>query len=228
MLGLPQAEQGEAKMVDPIQRPNPAPMGSQVRQDQAGPSFSLPEFSDALVPSLTPYPMAALEHLLGLQEGQCGFHQDGDIARHSLGLGQAPLAGAGSEGVSTGQETTEADLSRFVGRSVGSGQCVALVRAANPDLGSTHGWTGGSPVQGNTAIKPGTAIATFDSSNRYANKMDGSSHAAIYLGQDERGIQVVDQWAGSTAGVRTIAWGSPGATAANTGAAFKVVETTRA
>ena len=78
-------------------------------------------------------------------------------------------------------------------------------------------------VRGNTGLQPGTAIATFDGSARYANATDGSSHAAIYLGQNERGIQVMDQWAGSTAAVRTITSTNPGGKAANTGSAFHVV-----
>ena len=37
---------------------------------------------------------------------------------------------------------------------------------------------------------------------------------------------VMDQWAGSGASVRTIPWSNPGAAAANTGTAFRVVRTT--
>ena len=44
------------------------------------------------------------------------------------------------------------------------------------------------PVQGNTNIRPGTAIATFDKDGHY------NGHAAIYLGQDADGIQAIDQW----------------------------------
>ena len=117
-----------------------------------------------------------------------------------------------------------ADYAQYVGRSVGSGQCVALVQATNPSIGPTRNWQCGAPVQGNTDLRPGTIIATFDSSNRYANAMDGSSHAAIYLGQNERGIQVMDQWAGNTAAARTIPWTNPGGVAANTGTAFHVVQ----
>lgn len=40
----------------------------------------------------------------------------------------------------------------------------------------------------------GTAIATFDEQGRYINDTTGKSHAAIYLGQDPTGIQVLDQW----------------------------------
>lgn len=43
-------------------------------------------------------------------------------------------------------------------------------------------------MQGNDAIKPGTAIATFDKNGHY------EGHAAIYLGQDKNGIRVIDQW----------------------------------
>ncbi|WP_216851345.1 BPSL0067 family protein [Acidisphaera sp. L21] len=203
-------------MVDPVQRPNPAPTIAQVRSDSTAPAFAMPEISDALIPSLAPYSLVALQHLLGIQEGQFGVAH-GDATLQSGVSGTGPV---------NGRPIVATDIDRFMGRSVGSGQCVALVQAANPDIGSTHCWSGGTPVRGNTNLQAGTVIATFDSGNRYANHTDGSSHAAIYLGQNEQGIQVVDQWAGSTAAVRTIAWNTPGATAANTGSAFKVVEST--
>jgi hypothetical protein len=71
--------------------------------------------------------------------------------------------------------------------SVGTGECVALVQRATgaPQTGE---WQPGVPVQGNTGIRPGSAIGTFDDNGHY----DG--HAAIYLWQDEHGIHVVDQW----------------------------------
>ncbi len=116
------------------------------------------------------------------------------------------------------------ELGGLLGRSVGSGQCVALVQAANPALGHTSGWSPGAAVQGNLSLKPGTPIATF-TGDRYANATDGSSHAAIYLGQDARGMTVLDQWAGSSAAVRTIPWSNPGSAPANTGTAFRVVKT---
>jgi len=115
------------------------------------------------------------------------------------------------------------DYAQYVGRSVGSGQCVALVQAANPSIGSTRNWQCGVPVQGNSDLRPGTIIATFDGSDRYANTLDGRSHAAIYLGQNDRGIQVMDQWAGNTAAARTIPWTNPRGIIANTGKAFHVV-----
>lgn len=117
-----------------------------------------------------------------------------------------------------------ADFAQYLGRSTGSGQCVALVQAASPGIGPTRTWKCGPPVQGNADLRPGTAIATFNSADRYANATDGSSHAAIYLGQNERGIQVMDQWAGSAAAVRTIPWNNPSGVAANTGTAFHVVQ----
>ena len=117
-----------------------------------------------------------------------------------------------------------ADFARYLGRSAGSGQCVALVQAASPGIGPTRNWRCGPPVRGNTDLRPGTAIATFNAADRYANATDGSSHAAIYLGQNERGIQVMDQWAGSAAAVRTIPWSNPSGVAANTGTAFHVVQ----
>ncbi len=115
------------------------------------------------------------------------------------------------------------DLTDLLGRSVGSGQCVALVRAAQPAVGPTATWQAGASIQGNAALVPGTPIATFDGAGRYANATDGSSHAAVYLGQDARGMTVLDQWAGSAASVRTIPWTHPDSVAANTGKAFRVI-----
>jgi len=125
-----------------------------------------------------------------------------------------------------GGRTGAAGCANFIGRSSGSGQCVALVHAVAPSIGSTHTWVRGAPVKGNAGIQPGTPIATFGSSGRYENATDGRSHAAIYLGQNAQGIQVMDQWAGSPAAMRTIRWTNPGGKAADTGTAFHVVRST--
>jgi len=78
-------------------------------------------------------------------------------------------------------------------KPVGSGECVALVQApSGAKAPLTSEWKQGDMVQGNTGIKPGTVIATFDKNGRYTNSKE--SHAAIYLGQDEHGIHVIDQW----------------------------------
>ena len=71
--------------------------------------------------------------------------------------------------------------------SVGTGECVPLVQQAT-GAPLTRQWRPGVTVRGNTAIRPGTAIATFYENGRY------SGHAAIYLGQDENGVRVLDQW----------------------------------
>jgi hypothetical protein len=87
-----------------------------------------------------------------------------------------------------------ADPERWIGQpSVGSGQCVALVQQAT-GAPLTAPWRRGALVRGNMALRPGTAIATFDSDGRYGNHTDGRSHAAIYLGQDAHGIRVIAQW----------------------------------
>lgn len=83
----------------------------------------------------------------------------------------------------------------YIGQSVGSGQCVAFTQKA-ANMPRTAVWRRGALVKGNTSIPPGTAIATFGVDGRYGNHTDGRSHAAIYLGQDENGIQVLDQWMG--------------------------------
>lgn len=137
--------------------------------------------------------------------------------------GAAAAGGIIPASVGAGGASIAAGYERFLGQSVGSGQCVALVQAADPNVGLTRTWTQGEQVMGNTNLKPGTAIATFDGSGRYANATDGSSHAAIYLGQNAQGIQVQDQWLNHAASVRTIPWNNSTG-AANTGSQFYVIQ----
>lgn len=109
---------------------------------------------------------------------------------------------------------------RRLGRSVGSGECVALVQAwaGAPNTGS---WRQGIKVRGNEhLITKGTAIATFINGQYPSN--DTGNHAAIYLGQNELGIQVIDQWSGQSSHRRTIRWNGQGRS--NDGDAFYVID----
>ena len=81
------------------------------------------------------------------------------------------------------------------GKLVGNGQCVTFIHAAVLTPPSSA-WALGAKANGNLAIPPGTVIAMFDQGGHYGNHLDGRSHAAIYLGQDATGIQVLDQWKG--------------------------------
>lgn len=126
--------------------------------------------------------------------------------------------GPGGNGTSVATSWTQ-----YLGQHVGDGECVALVQKADPAVGLTRTWAPGNQVQGNTELRPGTTIATFGQSGRYENRRDGSSHAAIYLGQNAQGIQVMDQWSNYAASYRTIPWTNPSGKAANTGSVFRVV-----
>ena len=119
----------------------------------------------------------------------------------------------------------------YLNTSVGSGQCVALVQhAAGAPL--TRAWMPGPVVKGATDLPRGTVIAVFDADGRYGNHTDHTSHAAIYLGQDERGIRVIDQWVGKhgrkPASERTLFWAdrnpNPHPYASDNGDRFNVVE----
>jgi hypothetical protein len=55
------------------------------------------------------------------------------------------------------------NYSQYLNQNVETGPCVALVRAADSSVGLTGTLTQGSAVQGNTALQPGTVIATFGS-----------------------------------------------------------------
>lgn len=191
----------------------------------AGSGFSVPGFPGGVPPSgaFTPYAGAqgavaqgaasgGVGGLLGLQEASRAAPVRGIAAGGTAGAASADACGFVAAG-----------YGRFVGRSAGSGQCVALVQATNPELGPTRGWAPGAAVQPGGALQPGTVIATFNGAGRYANATDGSSHAAIYLGQDARGIQVIDQWAGRAAAPRTIPWSNPGGAPVDVAGNYRVV-----
>lgn len=76
---------------------------------------------------------------------------------------------------------------------VGTQQCVALVQAF-AKAPRTLAWKQGQSVRGNLLLAKGTAIATFED-GVYKSKPHGN-HAALYLGQDQGGIWVMDQWHG--------------------------------
>ncbi|WP_244122261.1 BPSL0067 family protein [Burkholderia latens] len=73
----------------------------------------------------------------------------------------------------------------------GDGACVALVKAYT-NVGATSGWRPEKTVKGDSTIRPGTVIATFEN-ERYPNRSYGN-RAAFYLSQDSKGIYVVEQW----------------------------------
>ena len=121
-----------------------------------------------------------------------------------VGTGGDGGSGYGGTGNGVAGATLAKNYSDFVGQSVGSGECVALVQASS-DVGHTSTWSPGAQVQGNTDLAAGTVIATFGDDGSYTNTY-GQSHAAIYLGQNSAGIQVEDQWLGQPAQIRTIPW----------------------
>lgn len=91
------------------------------------------------------------------------------------------------------------DITPYVDRQIGSGECVDLLSAcANTPL--TKNWRKGGKVMGKD-IPTGTAIATFRR-GRYPNKR--GYHAAIYVSQTDEGIYVWDQWRGKPVHLRFI------------------------
>jgi hypothetical protein len=114
--------------------------------------------------------------------------------------------GGGGDGGGKGVDgaTIAHDYQGLEGQVVGSGQCVALAQATS-DVGLTATWSPGDLVQGNNDLAYGTVIATFGPDGDYTNT-PGQSHTAIYLGQDDAGIWVEDQWVGQVAHERHIDW----------------------
>ena len=99
------------------------------------------------------------------------------------------------------------------------GQCVSYVKQVCNDLPNTKEWRRGTLVKGQTTLAKGTVIATFNAKAKY------SGHAAIYVSQDETGIQVFDQYRTQPnpkpVGPRTLSWTGSGV---NDGNKYHVVE----
>jgi hypothetical protein len=111
----------------------------------------------------------------------------------------------------------------WLGKTVPDGQCVAYVKLA-AGTPATPAWKRGVLVKGNSTIRSGTVIATFDPNGKYGNHVDGRSHAAIYLRQDAQGITVLDQWVGQPVHQRLLRFGVAGAKPVNDGNQFYVVD----
>jgi hypothetical protein len=110
----------------------------------------------------------------------------------------------------------------------GDTQCVELIFQAFPDASgtSTLSWREGTKItKSDLTIVSGTAIATFVD-GKYSQLGSPNQHAAVYLGQDQHGIQVLDQWKGKMDGVsaRTIYWKPIKPGLSNDGNAFSVIE----
>lgn len=97
-----------------------------------------------------------------------------------------------------GQQITDLIKNGYIKDDNGEAQCVQLVKTA-VGAPATAEWRPGMKVTKGANIPPGTVIATFVDGRYPSGKakpgetIAGSRHAAIYLGQDENGIWVVDQ-----------------------------------
>ena len=93
----------------------------------------------------------------------------------------------------------------YLGKKVGSGDCVALVQTI-ANAPSTAIWRPGIQVvtASSTLITKGTVIATLTDGFYPTPPSDG--HAAIYLGQDHDNIYVLDQWVGQPVHYRKISY----------------------
>ncbi len=103
-------------------------------------------------------------------------------------------------------------------------ECVEFIRQTL-SAPATRFWKEGRKItKGDLTPLSGTAIATFVD-GKYPQEGNTGKHAAIYLGQDKDGIQVLDQWKKQGhVEKRTIPWKplSPGAS--NDGSKFSIIE----
>lgn len=124
----------------------------------------------------------------------------------AAGNGAAPVMLGAAAPITPGGPYVAQTPGQWLGKSVPNGQCVAYVKlvAGAPQ---TARWRRGNAVRRNSNLPSGTAIATFDPDGTYGNHVDGRSHAAIYISQDEHGLVVYDQWARQVVHQRTIRFG---------------------
>lgn len=108
----------------------------------------------------------------------------------------------------------------YAGQQVGDGHCVSLIKLC-ANAPNTNFWRPGEKVQGRHQLAPGTVIATFKN-KRYPNR--SGYHAAIYIGQDEQGIWVWDQWLGMPVHQRLIRYRKDQASASNSAQDYRVVK----
>jgi hypothetical protein len=102
-----------------------------------------------------------------------------------------------------------------------SHECVGLVKLA-AHAPQTAKWSPGAVVKEH-APTFGTAIATFDATGKYAN-IPGQSHAALFLGMDAKGIDVVDQFRGKPGGKRKIFFNPAADRPVNDANNYRVIE----
>ncbi|WP_137935539.1 BPSL0067 family protein [Mesorhizobium comanense] len=93
----------------------------------------------------------------------------------------------------------------ILGKNFGDGECAALTKELGK-VSFASAWKRGEQVRGNMTIAPGTPIATFNGDwgdgqgavhygpKGYPGGKGRVSHTGIYLGQDEDGIYILDQW----------------------------------
>jgi hypothetical protein len=84
---------------------------------------------------------------------------------------------------------------KYMGKVVGSGQCVDFVKADTDVPRQTKNWGPGAKVDQNAP--QGAAIATFGPDGKYKN-IPGQSHAAelVSVAPDGKSAKVRDQWNG--------------------------------
>ena len=114
----------------------------------------------------------------------------------------------------------------YLGKVVGTGQCVAYVQKVSSAPTTAH-WHEGRRVLDIApgSIARGTVIATMVH-GEYPNHSTGN-HAAIYLHHADNGIVVLDQWVGQPVHERTIHDHGGSGSASNDAGRFYVVEWNR-
>jgi hypothetical protein len=126
--------------------------------------------------------------------------------------------------------TPDVYRNRSYPNSQGNTECVEFIKQTfNTSNIRTLSWREGTKIRKlnpgeQDTVTRGTAIATFVN-GRYPQEGNSGKHAAIYLGQNVEGLQVLDQWrAQGRVLPRTIPWQPRHPGLSNDGNAFSVIE----
>ena len=115
------------------------------------------------------------------------------------------------------------DPGRYMNQVVDNGHCVRFCQIVAKTLPHTSRWARGKKVRGGQ-VPPLAIVATFNTEGRYANAIDGTSHAAVFLHETSEGIEVWDQWQGQPVHRRIIRFRDGASKPVNDGDRFYVVE----
>ena len=109
------------------------------------------------------------------------------------------------------------NYSQYLGTVVGSGHCVDLVQICSTVGHTCRTGAAVTCVRGDVHLRRRASSRRSTYAGQYANATDGSSHAAILLGEEVNGLLVQEQYVGQPTHHRLISFRNGEGDACNDG-----------